>query len=86
MDGFDKDRVERLKGWMQGYVDTRKYAGCSALIAQGGGQRSSIMSAVCVTLMQNCRGTRYRGAHLFNDQTNHIRCDDDFSRTRFGAS
>ncbi len=36
MDSFDKDRLGRIKTWMQSYVDTRKYAGCSVLIAQGG--------------------------------------------------
>lgn len=35
---FDADRLDRIKGWMQGYVDTRRYAGCSALIAQGGSE------------------------------------------------
>jgi len=34
--GFDKDRLARIRGWMQGYVDARKYAGCSALISQSG--------------------------------------------------
>ena len=32
MSRFDKDRLGRVRGWMQGYVDTRRYAGCSALI------------------------------------------------------
>jgi len=36
MSGFDKERLARIKGWMQGYVDARKYPGCAALIAQGG--------------------------------------------------
>ncbi|MEW9920409.1 serine hydrolase domain-containing protein [Marimonas sp. MJW-29] len=36
MGGFDKERLARIKGWMQGYVDARKYPGCAALIAQGG--------------------------------------------------
>ena len=36
MSGFDKDRLARIRGWMQGYVDARKYAGCSALISQSG--------------------------------------------------
>lgn len=33
---LDAARLERLKGWMQGYVDRRLYPGCSALIAEGG--------------------------------------------------
>lgn len=36
MSGFDGDRLNRIKGWMQGYVDARKYPGCAALIRQGG--------------------------------------------------
>ena len=36
MSGFDKDRLARIRGWMQGYVDALKYAGCSALISQSG--------------------------------------------------
>ena len=36
MGGFDRERLARIKGWMQGYVDARKYPGCAALIAQGG--------------------------------------------------
>ncbi len=38
MSGFDRDRLSRIKGWMQGYVDTRRYAGCSVLIAQNGAE------------------------------------------------
>ena len=33
---LDSDRLNRIKGWMQGYVDARRYPGCSVLIAQGG--------------------------------------------------
>lgn len=36
MAGFESARLSRISGWMQGYMDQRKYAGCSALIAQGG--------------------------------------------------
>ncbi len=35
---FDQDRLDRIKDWMQGYVDARKYPGCAALIAQGGNE------------------------------------------------
>ena len=38
MGSFDKDRLDRIKGWMQGYVDARRYPGCSVLIAQGGAE------------------------------------------------
>ncbi|GAA6164650.1 serine hydrolase domain-containing protein [Pelagimonas sp. KU-00592-HH] len=34
--GFDRARLDRLKGWMERYVDERKYAGSSLLIRQGG--------------------------------------------------
>ena len=33
---LDRDRLGRLTDWMQGYVDTRRFPGCSLLIAQGG--------------------------------------------------
>ena len=33
---FDPQRLSLIKGWMQSYVDTQKYAGSSMLIAQGG--------------------------------------------------
>ncbi len=33
---FDQERLNRIKPWMQGYVDARKYPGCAALIWQGG--------------------------------------------------
>jgi CubicO group peptidase (beta-lactamase class C family) len=36
MSGFDAGRLARLTPWMQGYVDTRRYPGCSVLVAQGG--------------------------------------------------
>jgi CubicO group peptidase (beta-lactamase class C family) len=38
MGSFNKDRLNRIKGWMQGYVDTRRYPGCSVLIAQDGSE------------------------------------------------
>ncbi|WP_299349429.1 serine hydrolase domain-containing protein [uncultured Shimia sp.] len=34
--GFDPVRLDRIRGWMQRYVDDRKYAGCSLLISRGG--------------------------------------------------
>ncbi|KIN75421.1 serine hydrolase domain-containing protein [Sulfitobacter guttiformis] len=36
MPGFDKDRLNRIAGWMQSYVDDRRFAGASVLVAQGG--------------------------------------------------
>lgn len=36
MGGFDTDRLDRIKGWMQGYVDTRRYPGTAVLIARHG--------------------------------------------------
>lgn len=36
MTGFDEARLSRIKGWMQGYVDTRRFAGCASLITQNG--------------------------------------------------
>lgn len=36
MSSFDETRLNRIKGWMQGYVDARRYPGASVLIAQGG--------------------------------------------------
>ena len=33
---LDPERLERIRPWMQGYVDVRKYPGCAALISQGG--------------------------------------------------
>ncbi|MGB7318687.1 MAG: serine hydrolase domain-containing protein [Planktotalea sp.] len=38
MVGFDNNRLPRIQDWMQGYVDARRYAGCAALIAQGGSE------------------------------------------------
>ena len=38
MSSLDTDRLNRIKGWMQGYVDADQYAGCSVLIAQGGAE------------------------------------------------
>lgn len=38
MSSFDQTRLNRIKGWMQGYVDTRRYPGASVLIAQGGAE------------------------------------------------
>ncbi len=34
--GFDAERLTRIRDWMQGYVDQRKFAGCATLIARGG--------------------------------------------------
>lgn len=34
--GFDGPRIEHISSWMQGYVDGRKLAGCSMLIARNG--------------------------------------------------
>lgn len=34
--GFDRARLDRLKVWMERYVDERKYAGSSLLIRRGG--------------------------------------------------
>lgn len=36
MGGLDTDRLARIKGWMQGYVDSQRHPGNSVLIAQGG--------------------------------------------------
>lgn len=36
MSKFDKGRLGRISAWMQDYVDQRKYAGCSVLIAHQG--------------------------------------------------
>ena len=36
MHRFDTARLGRIATWMQGYVDTRRFAGCSVLIVQGG--------------------------------------------------
>ena len=33
---LNSDRLERIRPWMQGYVNARKYPGCATLIAQGG--------------------------------------------------
>lgn len=38
MGGFSVDRLARISGWMQGYVDTQRYAGCSVLVSQGGSE------------------------------------------------
>jgi CubicO group peptidase (beta-lactamase class C family) len=38
MSGFDPQRLARIGSWMQSYVDARKYAGCSVLIAQDGAE------------------------------------------------
>ncbi|WP_025051271.1 serine hydrolase domain-containing protein, partial [Sulfitobacter noctilucae] len=35
MSRFDETRLNRIKGWMQGYVDRRSYPGCAVLITQG---------------------------------------------------
>lgn len=34
--GFDPQRLNRITNWMQSYVDARKFAGCSVLIARQG--------------------------------------------------
>ena len=34
--GFDRHRLERINAWMDRYVDERKFAGSSVLIARGG--------------------------------------------------
>ncbi|MEM7441357.1 MAG: serine hydrolase domain-containing protein [Pseudomonadota bacterium] len=34
--GFDLTRLDRIQPWMQGYVDARRFAGCSTLITQNG--------------------------------------------------
>ena len=34
--GFDSARLGRIEAWMQGYVDARKYPGCSVLIHRNG--------------------------------------------------
>jgi CubicO group peptidase (beta-lactamase class C family) len=38
MSSFDTARLTRIKGWMQGHVDAQHFAGCSALIWQGGAE------------------------------------------------
>jgi CubicO group peptidase (beta-lactamase class C family) len=38
MSSFDTTRLDRIKGWMQGYVDARRYPGASVLVAQGGNE------------------------------------------------
>lgn len=35
---LDPDRLDRIKTWMQAYVDERKFPGCSTLIRQGGNE------------------------------------------------
>lgn len=34
--GFDQSRLQHIRDWMQSYVDARKFAGSSLLIARGG--------------------------------------------------
>ncbi len=36
MTGFDQSRLDRIQGWMQDYINTRRFAGASVLVAQGG--------------------------------------------------
>jgi len=36
MTSFDNARLGRIGGWMQSYVDARRFAGASVLVAQGG--------------------------------------------------
>ena len=38
MSSFDPARLTRIKGWMQDHIDGQRYAGCTALIAQGGAE------------------------------------------------
>ncbi len=33
---LDQDRLQRIADWMQGYVDSRRFAGCSVLVKHGG--------------------------------------------------
>jgi len=35
---FDQARLQRINSWMQAYVDTQKYPGCSVLLRQGGNE------------------------------------------------
>ena len=34
--GFDSNKLGRIADWMQSYVDSNRFAGCSVLVAQGG--------------------------------------------------
>lgn len=34
--GFDSNKLGRIGDWMQSYVDSNRFAGCSVLVAQGG--------------------------------------------------
>lgn len=36
MPGFDSERLRRIDGWMQSYVDARKFPGSTFLLAEGG--------------------------------------------------
>jgi len=36
MTAFESTRLDRIAGWMQSYVDARRFAGASVLVAQGG--------------------------------------------------
>lgn len=36
MTGFDTGRLSRIDDWMQSYIDARRFAGASLLVAQGG--------------------------------------------------
>ena len=38
MTALDADRLGRIATWMQGYIDARRFAGASVLIAQGGNE------------------------------------------------
>lgn len=42
--GFDRSRLERIAGWMQGYVDTGRYPGAAILLHRGG---QEVMFAAC---------------------------------------
>lgn len=35
---FDQGRLDRIRGWMEGYIDARRLAGASVLISQGGNE------------------------------------------------
>ena len=38
MGNFDMSRLDRISGWMQGYVEREQYPGCSVVVAQGGAE------------------------------------------------
>ena len=74
---LDKDRLERIRTWAQGYVDARTFAGLSVLILQDGHE-----------VFFDTRGLRdldtaapfergHRRANLFDDQACHVIGADD---------